>query len=137
MLHYIKDTMLHYITLTPGIRRQSGGLRALLSGGGGCSPPCRPGPQMPINYTTPPRGIIDLIYRIDPPQGYGNVREPTSHLVSPAGGTSPQTGWHRESIPGPPASRTDVLPTALTRPPSSVMNSCRISRTTMHLVTVC
>ena len=34
MLHYIKDTMLHYIKLTPGIRRQSGGLRALLSGMG-------------------------------------------------------------------------------------------------------
>ena len=34
MLHYIKDTMLHYIKLTPGIRQQSGGLRALLSGMG-------------------------------------------------------------------------------------------------------
>ena len=53
MLRYIKDTMLHYIKLTPGIRRQSGGLlRALLTGGGGSSPPRRPGPQMPINYTT-------------------------------------------------------------------------------------
>ena len=52
MLRYIKDTMLHYIKLTPGIRRQSGGLRALLGGGGGSSPPRRPGPQMPINYTT-------------------------------------------------------------------------------------
>ena len=52
MLRYIKDTMLHYIKLTPGIRRQSGGLRALLSGGGGSSPPRWPRPQMPINYTT-------------------------------------------------------------------------------------
>ena len=48
MLRYIKDTMLHYITLTPGIRRQSGGLRALLSGSGGSSPPRRPGATDPI-----------------------------------------------------------------------------------------
>ena len=42
MLRYIKDTMLHYIKLTPRIRRQSGGLRALPSGGGGGSSPPPP-----------------------------------------------------------------------------------------------
>ena len=69
-------------------------------------------------FLSPPTGIIDPIYRRapTPPQGYGNAREPTPHLVSPAGDTSPQTGRHRELIPGPPDPRTDVLPTALTRP---------------------
>ena len=53
-----------------------------------------------------------------PPQGYGNARELTSHLVNPTGGvgTSPQTGRHRESIPGPPDLRTDAPPTALATP---------------------
>ena len=44
-------------------------------------------------FLSPPTGIIDPIYRRAPTplRGYGNAREPTSHLVSPAGSTSPQT----------------------------------------------
>ena len=61
------------------------------------------------------------------------MRESTN-LVNQAGGTSPQTGRHRESIPGPPDPRTEALPTALTRPVFnlSISRHCWEKNKTVH-----
>ena len=70
-------------------------------------------------FSPPPHGLCAFPFMggsCSSLRATGNAREPTSHLSSPAGGTSPQTGRHWESIPGPPDPQTDVLPIALTRP---------------------
>ena len=59
---------------------------------------------------TPFMGELLLLLRTT-----ASVREPTSHLIIPAGGPSPQIGRRRESIPGPPDPRTEALPTELAR----------------------
>ena len=66
-------------------------------------------------FLSHPTGIFDPIYGSCPLTG--------------AVGTIPQTGRHRESIPGPPDLRTDALPTALTKPPFVVLIPCGGIRT--------